>query len=147
MTNETGNALSITYEVPGLIVYDHLDDDVTREKLAGLYLLDSVLDLDPLFSRDNDFLDEILHSAVLDHPVDAGLYLVLIARICMHHIPFSGSVTSEALAFERGVSCLYRLLCLNGFADICAFDILDIIDLICHVLTPWVRTVLFRGCP
>ena len=42
------------------------------------------------------------------------------------------SCTGEALAFERGISGLDRLLYFY-FCGLCAFDIFDVIDLICHL--------------
>ena len=94
MTYESGNTLSVSYQVPGFIGNNHLDDNISGEHLSGLDLSLTVLDLDNVLRRYYDFQNEILHVAVLDHLLDIHFYFIFVTGICMNNIPLGLSVAS-----------------------------------------------------
>ena len=85
--DETGAAARIAHDIPGIVVHDHLDQNVAGEQLVLHHTLLAVLDLGDHLGRDLDVTDQILQVAVLHHGLQVVRDLVLIAGIGMHYIP------------------------------------------------------------
>ena len=65
--DETGAAARIAHDIPGIVVHDHLDQNVAGEQLVLHHTLLAVLDLGDHLGRDLDVTDQILQAAVLHH--------------------------------------------------------------------------------
>ena len=97
MSYKSRYTLSISDEVPGLIVYYHFYYYISREHLSGLDDHAAVLWLSLIFSRNDDLEDQILHAAALDQFFDIGFDLAFMTGISMNYIPFRCTVTTQTL--------------------------------------------------
>src|SRR5438552_2388309 len=77
--------------VPGVVVVDHLDQEVAGEDLALNHLALAGLDLHDVFHGDHDVEDLVLHLHGTDPGVEVGLHLVLVARVGVHDVPVAGA--------------------------------------------------------
>ena len=65
--DEACAAARIAHDIPGIVVHDHLDQNVAGEQLVLHHTLLAVLDLGDHLGRDLDVTDQILQAAVLHH--------------------------------------------------------------------------------
>ena len=66
-TDETGAAARIAHDIPGIVVHDHLDQNVAGEQLMLHHTLLAVLDLRHHLGRNLDVTDQVLQMAVFHH--------------------------------------------------------------------------------
>ena len=85
--DETGGAAHVAHEVPALVRHYHLDEHIAGEDLAFIGLVAGVGVLGDGLERNIDLLDEVLHFAVFGRLHNGGSHGVLIAGVCVDHIP------------------------------------------------------------
>ncbi len=66
-TDETGAAARVAHHIPGIVVHDHLDQNVAGEQLMLHHTLLAVLDLRHHLGRNLDVTDQVLQMAVFHH--------------------------------------------------------------------------------
>src|SRR6266853_3804698 len=104
MADKAGYLRRILDYVPGLVVKDHLNEDVPGEKLAAGHLARAALAelLDPL-DRHQHLANSLLHVERADSLLKRGLGLMLVARIGMDNIPFHRGLGSFGSGFSHGL--------------------------------------------
>ena len=73
--------------MPGLVVHDHFDQNVTREQFSFDFLIALVAFFNNLFDRDVYREYQLFEPAVFHDLFDVRGNLVFIARVGMNHIP------------------------------------------------------------
>ncbi len=88
--DKAGAAARIAYDVPGVVVHHHFDQNVAGEQLVLHHLLLTVLvDLRNHLDGNLDVADQLLQVTVLHHGLQVVGDLVLVPGIGMHNIPKS----------------------------------------------------------
>jgi hypothetical protein len=85
----TGDTGRVPYDVPGVVVVDHLDQQVAWEHLLLDDLLLAALDLHDVLHGDVDVEDLVLHLHRLDARLEVRLHLVLVAGVGVDHVPLA----------------------------------------------------------
>ena len=78
-----------------------MDENVAGEDLAVDLLFNAILSLNGRLHRNSDLKDLVLQVSVLDGLLDIDFYFILIAGICVRHIP---------LGFRAGI-CHLNISC------------------------------------
>src|SRR5690606_2970925 len=88
VAHEAGHLWRVLYEVPGLFVHHHFDEDVTREGGLSPYSALSILHLlSYRFGRNHDLAEALLHLELTDALLERELDLVLVPGIGGRDVP------------------------------------------------------------
>src|SRR5207245_1470548 len=86
-SHEAGDTWRVADDVPGMVVEVHAYEQVTREDLLLHHDLATVLELDDVFHRDDDFEDPVLDRHRTHAAREVRLHLVLVTRVRVHDVP------------------------------------------------------------
>ena len=99
--DEAGDPGRVAHGGPRLVGEVHADEDVAGELVALDLLALPLLDLDDLFLRHLDVVDELLHRQRGTTVLEVVLHPVLVAGVGVHDVPVTGQaqqVVAELLA-------------------------------------------------
>src|SRR5690606_16507842 len=85
--HEAGNTWRVANHIPRIVAHDHFHQHIAWKDLALGDLFLTVLVLHHFFHGHDDLEDLVFHLHRLDPLLKVGLYLILIARVCVHNIP------------------------------------------------------------
>src|SRR6266446_682859 len=103
MADEAGYLRGVLDYMPGLVIKDHLNEDVAGEELAAGDLARAALAefLNPL-DRDQHLANPLFHVERSDPLLEGGFRLVLVARVGMDDIPFHRGLGGLSTRFSHG---------------------------------------------
>src|SRR5574343_699024 len=94
--DKSGDLAGVFDQMPGVIVHDHFDKDVTRKKTPlGRFTL-TVLHLNDFFRRHQDTTELVLHSRACNTFSDVALYRLLHTGVGMNDVPTQIGIGSRS---------------------------------------------------